>query len=153
MRDYHRTFRPASGQGLQGGNPRVVKTLKINLPDDWKEHRTVDPDGWLNLPPEYQADPQGHRIIVVKIKGDKGIRFRLLDKESFDRLVEQVNSRDFLTEEMGLEDKSEFFCAVDSVDYDPSGRVRLTMNQLITLQAGGKVELRAVKGVLEIGPA
>ena len=152
MRDYHRTYRPTTGQGMQGDVPRVIKTFRINLPDDWKEHRQVDANGWLVLPPDYHVEPKEGRLIVVKIKSGSCIRFRLLDKEGFNRLVERLNSEDFLAEEMGLRDKSEFFCAVDSVDYDSSGKVRLTQSQLITLKVVSKVELCVVKGDLEIGP-
>jgi len=132
--------------------PKVIKNFRLNLPDDWKELRKVDPSGWLELPGGTTAFPEKGMLIIVKIKSEQGIRFRLLDKEGFDKLVERVNCRDFLAEEMGLQDKSEFFCAVDSVDYDPSGKVRLTTSQLITLQVSQEVELRAVKGDLEIGP-
>jgi hypothetical protein len=151
MRDYHRTFRPLGGQGAHGETPKVIKTFRLNLPDDWKELRRVDPEGWLDIPDVDQVEPKGGRLIVVKIRSERGIRFRLMDKERFDRLVEQVDSKEFLFEEMGLEDKSEFFCAVDSVDYHPTGKVKLTTSQLITLQAETEVELRLVKGDLEIG--
>ncbi len=152
MSDYHRSFRPVTGTGVHAEVPRVVKNLQNELPENWKEKRQVDPDGWLELPDGYQADPAGGMFIVVKIKGPKGLRFRLLDKQGYDKLLEKVNSKDFLAEEMGLEDKTEFFCAVDAVDYDPAGRVRLTQNQLITLNVDRHVELHAVKGDLEIGP-
>ena len=152
MTDYHRTFRPTDGFWVHLDMPKVIKNFRLNLPDDWKELRKVDPSGWLELPCESKAEPDKGMLIIVKIKSGQGIRFRLLDKEGFDRLVERINSKDFLAEEMGLQDKSEFFCAVDSVDYHPSGKVRLTMSQLITLQASQEVELRAVKGDLEIGP-
>lgn len=149
MRDYRRTLRPASGHKDNPHLPCVVKDFQLDVPDDWKEQRLVDEGGWVDVPTA-QAEPSEGRLIIVKIKDREGIGFRLLDKKGYDRLVDRLNSPGVLTEEVGAEDKGEFFSAVEAVEFDPSGKIRLTNTLLYTLKTESKVELRAVGGELEI---
>ena len=149
MRDYKRTLRPAFGHKEHANLPCVVKNFQLDVPDDWKEQRPVDEGGWIDIPTA-QAEPPGGRLIIVKIKDREGIGFRLLDKKGYYRLVDRLNSPGVLAEEIGAEDKGEFFSAVEAVEFDPSGKIRLTNTQLYMLKTESKVELRAVKGELEI---
>lgn len=126
-----------------------MKEFQLDVPDDWKEQRPVDEEGWVDIPTA-QAEPSEGRLIIIKIKDSEGIGFRLLDKKGYDRLVDRLNSPGVLTEEVGAEDKGEFFSAVEAVEFDPSGKIRLTNTLLYALKTESSVELRAVKGELEI---
>jgi hypothetical protein len=150
MRDYHRAFKPGPGPKPHGDSPRVMRTFRVDVPDDWKELRAVDEDGWVDIPSVRGAEPSCGRLILVKMRDPQGVCYRLLDKEGFDRLVENLKSSDRLAEEMGMKDKGEFFSSIDAVEYHPSGKVRLSSMHLSVLRTASKVELRAVKGELEI---
>ena len=149
MRDYHRTQRRSSYHKEHPEYPSVMKEFQLDVPDDWKEQRAVDDQGWVDIPPAL-TDSSNGKLIAVKIKDKDGVLFRFLCKKGYDSLVDKLCSSDALLTEVGAEDKGEFFSSVDAVDYDPSGKVRLTNTQLDVIKTGSKVELRAVRDGLEI---
>jgi len=151
MRDYHRTLRPSSSQKEHPVYPGVIKEFQLDVPDDWKEQRAVDDQGWVDIPPAL-TDSSNGKLITVKIKDKDQIWFRFLGKRGYDNLVDKLNSPDALSTEVGATDKGEFFSSVDAVDYDPSGKVRLTHTQLDVIKTGSRVELRAIRDGLEIRP-
>ncbi len=151
MKDYHRTLRPSSSHKEPTDHPCVMKEFQLDVPDDWKEHRAVDDQGWVDIPPAL-TDSSNGKLIAVKIKDKDGVLFRFLCKKGYDSLVDKLCSPDALLTEVGVEDKGEFFSSVDAVDYDPSGKVRLTNTQLDVIKKGSRVELRAVTDGIEIRP-
>lgn len=149
MRDYHRTLRPSSCHKEPPVYPCVMKEFQLDVPDDWKEQRSVDDQGWVDIPPA-QTDSSNGKLIAVRIRDKDGVLLRLLCKKGYDSLVDKLSSPDALLTEVGAEDKGEFFSSVDAVDYDPSGKVRLTNTQLDVIKTGSRVELRVVRDGLEI---
>jgi hypothetical protein len=149
MRDHYRAFRHSCGRH-QGDHPKVMKSFELDLPEDWKRLSAVDSDGWVDIPPPKEANPAGGRLILMKLKDSEGILFKLVDKQKYDKLVDQLGAKEIVSEDIGAEHKGEFFSSVDAVEYKPEGKVKLTIEHLHTLNVQVQVELRAVDGGLEI---
>ncbi len=149
MRDHYRAFKYAVTR-QQGAHPKVMKTFALDLPDNWQDMRDVDSQGWVDIPTAKEANPSGGTLILLKLKDDTGTVFKLFDKQEFDSLVDKLGTKEIASQDFGAEHKGEFFSSVSSVEYDPEGKVKLTVEHLHCLNTRTRVELRAVGGVLEI---
>ena len=67
MRDYGKQLRPAGGPKLAGEHPKVKKSFQLNVPNDWAEQREIDSNGWVDIPCKKGTDPEGERLILVKV--------------------------------------------------------------------------------------